>query len=100
MRNADFKGGNLSGDGGAVLMLDFLRKKHLSFEFSDIPFHDDRCRRDYSNHLIMSQMVANKMLGYSNQSDLELMKYDPLLSEYLVPFFSVHCIQILRTCNQ
>ena len=38
----DFNGGNLSSDGGAILLLQFLKKLKLENELNSIYFNDSR----------------------------------------------------------
>ena len=80
--NIDFKGGNLSSDGGAILLLHFLKKMHVSEEFNKLPFDDRRSLPLYSNSAILTQLVAKTLLGYFNQADQNVLMEDPLLSKY------------------
>ncbi len=80
--NIDFKGGNLSSDGGAVLLLHFLQKMNIEEKFNKIPFDDRRFMPLYSNSDILSQLVTRTLFGYFNQSDQDIYIEDPLLSLY------------------
>jgi len=78
--NIDFKGGNLSSDGGAILLLHFLQKMNVEEKFNKIPFDDRRFMPLYSNSDILSQLVTRTLLGYFNQTDQNVFMEDPLLS--------------------
>lgn len=45
----NFNGGNLSSDGGAVLLMEFLKSFNLPSLFEHIPFSDDRNNPYFSN---------------------------------------------------
>lgn len=81
-RNINFNGGSLSSDGGAILMLQFLKKINLKKQFGNLPFHDERMVPVYSNYSIFEQLVGRTLLGYFNQSDQKVLLNDPLLSQY------------------
>lgn len=80
--NIDFKGGNLSSDGGSILLLHFLNKMNITDQLRKIPFNDQRSLPVYSNSEIMSQLITRTLLGYFNQADQTVLDDDPLLSEY------------------
>jgi hypothetical protein len=80
--NIDFKGGNLSSDGGSILLLHFLRKMNIADKFRNIPFDDNRFLPVYSNSEIMAQLTARTLLGYFGQADQKILMEDPLLSKY------------------
>lgn len=80
--NINFNGGNLSSDGGAILLLQFLRQIGLDHILEEIPFHDNRNMPIYSNTSILHQLIARTLLGYFNQSDQKVLENDPLLSKY------------------
>lgn len=48
--NINFNGGNISCDGGSILLLSFIQKNHLLSSLKDIPFNDSRKFPKYSNH--------------------------------------------------
>lgn len=81
-RNINFNGGSLSSDGGAILMLQFLKQINLQKQFGNLPFHDERMVPVYSNYSIFEQLVSRTLLGYFNQSDQKVLLNDPLLSQY------------------
>lgn len=80
--NIDFKGGNLSSDGGSILLLHFLQKMNLLNQFKTIPFDDLRTRSTFHNGDSLFQLVSRTLLGYFNQSDQRVLMDDPLLSKY------------------
>ena len=83
--NINFNGGNLSSDGGAILLLHFLNKLKIMDKFRHIPFYDLRAVPIYSNSEILSQLVSRTLLGYFNQDDQKVLLEDPLLSKYFSP---------------
>ena len=80
--NINFDGGNLSSDGGAILLLQYLHQIHLRDKLSKIPFNDQRQLPVFSNIDILSQLIGKNLLGYFNQSDQSVLNDDPLLSRY------------------
>ena len=78
----NFNGGNLSSDGGSILLLQFLHNTSLSDKLSDIPFNDNRKRPVYSNADILYQLISRVLLGYFRQDDQKVLNEDPLLSKY------------------
>jgi hypothetical protein len=80
--NINFNGGNLSSDGGAILLLQYLEQIHLSEKISAVPFNDKRSLPVYSNTDILYQLIARDLLGYFNQADQSVLADDPLLSMY------------------
>ena len=80
--NINFNGGNLSSDGGAILLLQYLHQIHLRDKLSKIPFNDQRQLPVFSNIDILSQLIGKNLLGYFNQSDQSVLNDDPLLSRY------------------
>ena len=65
----DFNGGNLSSDGGAILMMEYLEHIELIEQLRGIPFNDSRFLPAYSNTAIMFQCICRTLLGYHNQTD-------------------------------
>ena len=55
--NINFNGGNISCDGGSILLLSFLKKYNLLSSLDDIPFNDTRRLPKYSNSDIVTQIV-------------------------------------------
>ena len=80
--NINFNGGNLSSDGGAILLLQYLHQIHLRDKLSQMPFNDQRHLPAFSNIDILSQLIGKNLLGYFNQSDQSVLNDDPLLSRY------------------
>lgn len=78
----NFNGGNLSSDGGAILLLQFLHNINFSDKLSGIPFNDNRKHPVYSNADILYQMISRTLLGYFSQGDQKVLSEDPLLSKY------------------
>lgn len=81
--NINFNGGNISCDGGSILLLSFIQKNHLLSSLKDTPFNDSRKFPKYSNHDILSQVIIRNLLGYFNQADQLALIDDPLLSKYI-----------------
>lgn len=79
--NINFNGGNISCDGGSILLLSFLKKYNLLSSLDDIPFNDTRRLPKYSNSDIVTQIVLRNLLGYFNQADQMTLIDDPLLSQ-------------------
>lgn len=81
--NIDFNGGNLSSDGGAILMFEFFKRHlHLDEKIAHVPFYDDRSIPEYSNQELCLQMICKNVLGYFNQSDQKFLSHDPLIYQY------------------
>ena len=78
----NFNGGNLSSDGGAILLMEYLRSSELLSQLQSIPFLDPRNNPLFSNSAILSQCICRSILGYHNQSDQKVLIEDPLLSVY------------------
>lgn len=78
----NFNGGNLSSDGGAILIMEFLKSFSLPSLFENIPFSDYRNNPTFSNADILNQCICRNILGYHNQSDQKVLLEDPLLSQY------------------
>ena len=76
----NFDGGQLSSDGGAILMLKFLESLHLEQSFESLPFRDFREAPIYSNQDILMQLLLRCILGYFTQKDQSFCSNDPLLS--------------------
>ncbi|WP_279155535.1 IS1380 family transposase [Thomasclavelia cocleata] len=80
--NINFNGGNLSSDGGAILLLSFLNKfSHFDF-IKNLSFHDLRKNPEFSNTSIFKQLIIRNILGYFNQDHQKVLLQDPLLSHY------------------
>lgn len=80
--NINFNGGNLSSDGGSILLLHFMSKIRLADQLSEIPFYDLRDLPVYSNTDILYQLISRTLLGYFNQADQKILREDPILSKY------------------
>ena len=76
----NFNGGNLSSDGGSILLTEFLEKLDLKELLKSIPFVDSRHLPVYSNTNILYQQIIKCLLGYHDQSDQKALMDDPLLS--------------------
>ena len=76
----NFNGGNLSSDGGSILLSQFLEKINLKKLLDSIPFVDLRHLPVYSNTNILFQQIIKCLLGYNDQSDQKILINDPLLS--------------------
>lgn len=80
--NINFNGGNLSSDGGGILIMEYLERTALKDRLRTIPFYDDRHMPVYGNAEIAYQMIAANMLGYFNQNDQKYLGIDPLVNQY------------------
>lgn len=80
--NINFNGGNLSSDGGAILLLQFLNQIGFDELIKSIPYCDSRKFRIHSNTSILLQLIYKKLLGYFSQKDQSVLKDDPLLSKF------------------
>lgn len=78
--NINFNGGNLSSDGGHILISQFLKQMGLKSLLKSIPFCDSRRFPVYSNVSILIQLIIRCILGYNSQSDQKILENDPLLS--------------------
>lgn len=76
----NFNGGNLSSDGGSILITQFLKQMNLKKRLDSIPFVDSRRLPLYSNTNILYQQITKCLLGYNDQSDQKVLINDPLLS--------------------
>ena len=76
----NFNGGNLSSDGGSILLSQFLEKINLKKLLDSIPFVDLRHLPVYSNTNILFQQIIKCLLGYNDQSVQKILINDPLLS--------------------
>lgn len=76
----NFNGGNLSSDGGSILLSQFLKKINLKKLLDSIQFADLRHLPVYSNTNILFQQIIKCLLGYNDQSDQKILINDPLLS--------------------
>ena len=76
----NFNGGNLSSDGGSILLSQFLEKINVKKLLDSIPFVDLRHLPVYSNTNILFQQIIKCLLGYNDQSDQKILINDPLLS--------------------
>lgn len=81
--NINFNGGNISCDGGSILLLSFLKKYNLLSQLNSIPFNDNRRFPKYSNSNITGQIILHNLLGYFNQADQLALIDDPQLSQCL-----------------
>lgn len=78
-----FNGGNLSSDGGAILLMKYLEKMNIMNVLREIPFNDKRYLPLYSNAMIVYQCLCRTLLGYHNQADQKVLIDDPLLCQFV-----------------
>jgi hypothetical protein len=78
---ADFSGGHLSTDGGALLLRQINRGLGLSRELAAC-FRDTRDQRfvDHSVEQLLDQRLYGLALGYEDLNDHERLRLDPLLA--------------------
>lgn len=77
--NINFNGGNLSSDGGSILLASYIDNKCYMNDLSTISYDDNRKAPIHSNNHILQQMVERCCLGYFNQKDQDILRNDPLL---------------------
>jgi len=78
---ADFAGGTISSDGGALLLREAERRLNLLNRFADC-FQDER-NPDYVAHSLpemIRQRVYGLVLGYEDLNDHEQLRHDPVLA--------------------
>jgi hypothetical protein len=78
---ANFDGGTITSDAGALILREIDLANHFLKDFSQC-FHDDRDAR-YTEHSVQ-QLVAQRILGiclgYEDLNDHEQLRYDPLFA--------------------
>ena len=55
--NINFDGGNLSSDGGSILLSSYIADKHYLDALSNVTFNDHRKCPIHSNKAIIQQMI-------------------------------------------
>lgn len=83
--NINFNGGNLSSDGGSLLMFSYISNHHFFNSLSGISFSDARRYFRHSNSGILTQLIERSLLGYFRQSDQDILRDDPLLGVHITP---------------
>jgi Transposase DDE domain group 1 len=78
--NADFAGGQISSDGGALLLRETERRVDVIGRFTAC-FRDQRhpCYITHEVREMISQRVYSLALGYEDLNDQESLRHDPLL---------------------
>lgn len=78
--NIDFKGGNLTSNGGFILILTFLMKTNLLSYLQKIPFIDHKCdtKTTFKNVDIVLQKIIFNFLGLWKSKDRSSLSRDPL----------------------
>lgn len=78
---AQFDGGDISSDGGGILLREIDSKINLIDQISDC-FRDcrDPDRIDHSIKDLVSQRVFGIILGYEDLNDHDRLRYDPLMA--------------------
>jgi hypothetical protein len=78
---ADFSGGTLSTDGGALLLREVNRRLGLARALAAC-FHDQRDQRfvDHQLETLLLQRLVGLALGYEDLNDHEQLRRDPLLA--------------------
>ena len=79
--NSKFNAGNLSSNGGAVLMNKFLENAHYFDLLKSITFRENRSVHKYTNFDIAKQLLTAFILGYENQTDANHLRRDPLIND-------------------
>lgn len=78
---ADFNGGYLSSDGGALILRESQKRSGVINALSKC-FRDER-HQSYIEHELsdlLTQRITNLILGYEDLNDADALRYDPLLS--------------------
>lgn len=76
-----FNAGNLSSDGGAVILYKFLKEAGFLDLLKSIPFRENRSAHKYSNTKITMQMLISFLMGYFTQSEAKHLRNDPLIND-------------------
>lgn len=78
---ADFKGGNISSDGGGLLLQEVERRRSWIKDFAAC-FADHRNSQliEHSVEQMSAQRILGLALGYEDLNDHDLLRYDPLLA--------------------
>ena len=79
----DWEGGDLTSDGGAMLIRDFLDQlkfPQMAEELFFIP--SDDVQREHTNAKMFIQFVFLTILGYHNQKNADELRKDPAISSY------------------
>jgi hypothetical protein len=78
---ADFNGGYLSSDGGALILRESEKRSGVIAALAGC-FRDERDERYIEHRLsdLLSQRITNLILGYEDLNDADRLRYDPLLS--------------------
>jgi len=78
---ADFSGGHLSSDGGALLLRQIDQglgiTRHLAACFTDVR---NQVFVEHSVHSLIAQRIHGLVLGYEDLNDHQLLRLDPLLA--------------------
>lgn len=82
LSNIKFNAGNLTSDGGAVLMSSFIENMRYLDTLGDIEpeMNDSRKNATYSNTDLIRQLLSFYVMGYFRQSDAKHLAHDPLIS--------------------
>lgn len=78
---ADFNGGNLSTDGGLILIREFMEKIGFCTLLEDAMAHidDSSTARIHTDADIVEQIVLHRCAGHLADSDAHKLRHDPLL---------------------
>ena len=78
---ADFDGGDISSDAGALLLREVEHRTGIIEQFSQcFDDHRDPCRIEHSARDLIAQRVFGMALGYEDLNDHEDLRFDPLLA--------------------
>ena len=78
---ADFDGGDISSDAGALLLREVERRTEIIEQFSQcFDDHRDSRRIEHSVRDLLAQRVFGIALGYEDLNDHEDLRFDPLLA--------------------
>lgn len=83
--NYDFNAGNLTSDGGLLLLTTFAQKYGLLDFFKDLPFDDHRKNPDISNEDILMSHLDFILIGNAHSTSRFKMKDDPLFDGITMP---------------
>ena len=78
---ADFNGGNLSSDSGALLLREVERKSRILAGFAHC-FEDHRAQDRIEHRVsdLVAQRVLGLILGYGDLNDHDTLRHDPLFA--------------------
>lgn len=83
--NHDFNAGNLTSDGGLLLLTTFIEKTGAAIFFKNLPFNDNRLNPSVTNEDILFSRMISVFVGNSHNTCRHQMKNDPLFDGITLP---------------